>query len=141
MPETVLPSSDNVFVFSFRGAITEGEVTIAQVLRAAAVVVRHGWCQGSKYDAQGNACAYGAIEPLSWCSGFIADEPARFVEAALGLTAQTTELRPLAFWNDAEGQTAENVAAGLEYAALIWEQEARESAAPRHPEVMAGAAQ
>ena len=26
-------------------------------------------------------------------------------------------------WHDAEGQTAENVALGLEYAALFWEQE------------------
>jgi hypothetical protein len=30
---------------------------------------------------------------------------------------------PIPQWNDALDQTAENVAAGLEYAALVWEQE------------------
>jgi hypothetical protein len=29
----------------------------------------------------------------------------------------------VSFWNDDGGQTAENVASGLEYAALVWEQE------------------
>jgi hypothetical protein len=100
---------------------------VAKILRASAARVRQGWCQG--VIARGpNVCAFGAIEEVMgdwWGASLIAD----VAEKCLHLkSANNTVLRALAEWNDAPGQTAESVALGLEYAALLLEQEHAQSA-------------
>lgn len=103
----------------------------AQILRAAARRVRRGWCQHEMSDEHGNVCAIGGI--------------ARYVETTTAddILARRTLIRALDLnggsgfaaiphWNDAPGQTAENVAAGLEYAALFWEEEQKELSGGRN---------
>lgn len=118
----------------------------AEILRAAAARVRQSWCQYALRDGGGGVCALGALrvpfglEPedagRDWINGRSAEEVYRILgtfESALvaicamlrtpymGYTPDTAAV--IAQWNNGMGQTAENVAQGLEYAALLWEQE------------------
>lgn len=92
----------------------------AQVLRAAAARVRKGWCQNTYRDCKGNVCCIGALAEVKNVDAKrlhdneIVDPACRAVWKALDVT--------IADWNDGEGQTAENVASGLELAAVVWEQ-------------------
>lgn len=119
------------------------ELTVPDVLRRAATRVRQKWCQGSYRDDSGGVCALGAIEEL-----ILSSEPRRsgiddyflavVAEDAIehGLCLPTDELRhrPVPLWNDAPGQTAENVACGLELAALLYEQKHAQQAEQPQPE-------
>jgi len=107
---------------------------VAGRLRAAAERIRRGWVQGSLYY-DGRVCAVGAIVDADQrlCDVFnFTDLPAdlqlaiREVARLLKLphsNASRTSVASITTWNDADGQTAENVAASLEYAALLFEQE------------------
>lgn len=100
--------------------------TTADILRAAATRVRQGWCQHVLFDRRGGVCALGAV---AWAHGARStDEVFRLPDSWQDdVTALSTTLRVhgvnIVDWNNAREQTAENVAAGLEYAALVWEQE------------------
>lgn len=108
----------------------------AHILRAAAARVRQGWCQGGLVDRHGHVCAIGAIQTVLGFAGAwtypdlereqsVRDAVIRAL-ALPQLADKTTEWPaecPIPIWNDAEGQTAENVALGLEYAAILWEQD------------------
>jgi hypothetical protein len=102
----------------------------AQILREAAARVRQGWTQGHAGNIRTGICAYGAVSLV--CQVYLSPSFSRQTDAAVrALEALKRGLGlPLGggfgaiyHWNDAPGQTAENVAAGLEYAALVWEQE------------------
>lgn len=108
----------------------------AEILRAAAARVREGWTQDGYADGFGGVCAIGAMAVVTGLSEerivngdyrgevcFIEETVGAYVSGALRLTTDRCCRSGLPRWNDAEGQTAENVAAGLEYAALLWEQE------------------
>lgn len=102
----------------------------AEILRAAAARVREGWCQESYDLASGGVCVYGAIAAVtgvracSWhgLERYVCHPVIAAIRKAIGGEMTIPE------WNDAKGQTAENVAVGLEYAALLWEQEQAQKA-------------
>ena len=111
------------------------ETVIAGILRGAASKVRQGWCQHVVADGYGNVCAVGAIQDAAHeALGLL---PAVAFELrirgalvrALNLVPPPDSVCPIPVcpipaWNDGAGQTAENVALGLEYAALMCEQQA-----------------
>lgn len=120
-------------------------MTVADTLRAAANYIReHGWVQGL-YDEPDGACAIGGLmhacgEKVCGADAFMRLPLATIVDA-LRLVAPRVPTPPawqqrewasylmskaIAGWNDAEGQTKENVIAGLEYAALWWEEREKE---------------
>ncbi len=100
----------------------------AEILRCAAARVRQGWCQGTADDGNGGVCAVGAIWHVMGSDAGRGEPPIRlFIARALRLS--TPDWDPVPLWNDAPGQTAENVAHGLEFAAVIWEQDQALSAA------------
>jgi hypothetical protein len=123
---------------------------IPTVLRSAAQFVRRGWCQGLAFkleaqDGLHNAvlglrsdvrvCALGAIDLASGydIDGLEGDFPTRcFASSALSRAINGDHGIDgigdwcIGDWNDAEGQTAENVAGALEYAAVLAEQRQRE---------------
>lgn len=121
-------------------------MTIAERLRVAEARIRQGWCQGALDNGEGGVCAFGALlvafeaEPLTI---FKPGEAAQYrlavdsLSRAIGLPLGETH--SIVRWNNAPEQTAENVAAGFALAAVLAEQEAHESTAPCHPEVMASA--
>jgi hypothetical protein len=102
----------------------------AEILRAAAARVRARWDRGGL----SGHCALHAVRKTLRIR-----EPQRIYElegpivyvAQVVVDALALPISPMFDdagtrvydWNDAEGQTAENVAAGLEYAALLWEEE------------------
>jgi hypothetical protein len=110
----------------------------ADILRAAAARVRQGWTQMVMVNAN-KVCALGAIGTVGGATGWYLFASCVFqqhsdtiihLQRALALPTVADSgyewaryTNAIGAWNDAEGQTAENVAAGLEYAALIWEQE------------------
>lgn len=91
-----------------------------EILRLAAAEVRKGWCQHRTRDRDANMCAVGAIRVAAggahhentWTAAY------KYLCQTLGL-----HFLQLSDWNDAPGQTAENVATAMEYAALLFEQE------------------
>ena len=122
--------------------------TTAEILREAAGLVRRGWMQGGVGRSGRRVCAYGGVaEAVS--EGRFPDDATRddsarllaelrdaqataaFLSYALRLPSAPAGWycgapdanRRVYAWNDNKNQTAENVAAGLEYAALVWEQE------------------
>ena len=113
-----------------------------EILKAAAARVRQGWIRGwTGRGADGPNCAVGAINVVRRGDADYEDDEdpaqelltiARVIQSALQLPdhVNALEQHPLWMpvgaitqWNNASEQTAENVAAGLEYAALLWEQE------------------
>lgn len=110
------------------------DMNTAEILRAAAARVRQGWCQDQLDDGIG-VCAFGALNTvLHGHAHYIDADPkslelAPLIMRACGLPGPTRPpyvaeaIDAVIEWNNAEGQTAENVAAGLEYAALVWEQQ------------------
>lgn len=102
------------------------DMNTAEILRAAAASVRQGWCQRNYYH-RGSVCAIGAIclakgmalSALTYSSEICAIETGPEVMAA----TLALNVSRLTDWNDHEDQTQANVAAGLEYAALVYEQE------------------
>lgn len=99
----------------------------AEILRAAAGRVRQGWTQFIRED-HGRFCALGAISVVDSGNSYRDEQPSMIATThaarALRLPFNNYGQRAaVATWNNADGQTAENVAVGLEYAALLWEQE------------------
>jgi hypothetical protein len=99
----------------------------AEVLRIAATRVRQGWTRHTRDDGRGRVCALGALNVGlgDHAYSFRIDgrpELSAFVADALQLPMCWSKPAAIANWNNAADQTAENVATGLEYAALLWEQ-------------------
>lgn len=112
----------------------------AEILRAAAQRVRQGWCQERLTDYGRGVCAQGAVMEVMFGSpchitGPTKDDPDlrqdflavcrvfEPVHRVIGAKQTGTLTGAVRDWNNAKGQTAENVAAGLEMAAIIWEQQ------------------
>lgn len=116
----------------------------AEILRAAAARVRDGWTRMELFS-NGKVCALGGVahaigligahglrsrdfepvykHPLVIATArVVAGQVSRRPVLVENLTASEA-LSMVYTWNDADDQTAENVALGLEYAALVWEQE------------------
>ena len=71
--------------------------------RAAQLLERDGWCQGTKKDAQGRRCLSGALEAV-----------AEWEEAGDVWYALRMELNAVpSAWNDAPGRTLAEVLAAL----------------------------
>lgn len=73
-------------------------------LKAADLLARDGWCQGSYYDENGGRCAAGAITDA--CGGVRPTEAARACALASQLCGDS-----LSTWNDTYGRTKEEVIA------------------------------
>lgn len=104
-------------------------------LRQAAQIVRARWGQGALWSF-GRVCALGAVAEATSGSPINSQDivALRAMVRVLQLTVDavdpvcgTKEGAAIAAWNDAKDQTAENVAAGLEFVALVWEQEEAEA--------------
>lgn len=121
--------------------------TTAGVLRAAAQIVRRGWCQGS-YDNNDyihhkpdRFCAKGAIGLVMFgnSTGELYNDTVvapvyDVLLRAVGddrswLAVRSVGACPIVQWNDATDQTAENVAQAMEFAAILWEQEQQQKSA------------
>lgn len=118
------------------------------VLRAGAARIRTlGWLRGQLSNEGGSACAVGALgfalgfprvpAPMWWGEGCIATclDILQEVTRVLALPPAAVIGRrgaeiwdAVVEWNNADGQTAENVATGLEYTALVLEQEVAQEA-------------
>jgi hypothetical protein len=110
-------------------------MTTAEQLRAAAVRVRLGWCQGALKQGE-RVCAIGALG-LS-----IAPPGATAVTILSLMPASCALLRAIGHgwkdaldaplhvtaWNDTPGRTAEEVATALECAADLWDAEQQPAA-------------
>lgn len=107
-------------------------MTTAEILRAAATEVRKGWVQHYLIDYRNRVCALGALYRVVTGDAdrrLPNDHPA-IVALTAYLPADTSRwrMRPvprdwkIADWNNAEDQTAENVALTMEFAALCAEQ-------------------
>lgn len=99
-------------------------MTTAEILRAAATRVRQGWCQGTMRNDGGGVCALGGMyDAMAAQQLHLKDilDAQDFLIVALHLTVP--HRNAITIWNDTPGQTAENVAVGLEYGALLWEQQ------------------
>lgn len=114
-------------------------MTVPETLRAMAAQVRQGWCQGLIRDPEGRVCALGALLAVRHDAPGCQDEQA--VIAALD--RQISPFPPpdlwlvwdrVVQWNNAPGQTGENVAAAMELAAICEEQRA----AGAEPTIRAG---
>ena len=114
-------------------------MTTADILRQGAVELqRRGWTQFIRHEdltaAAGRMCAIGAIEAGAGCPWQAEiDCPDALRALAAILPPQTSryttpEVITITSWNNAAEQTAENVIATLELAAICAEQAAR-----RHP--------
>lgn len=111
-------------------------MTVPEVLRAAAQGVRQGWCQ-NQLQIGFDRCAIGwVLYVLDTRSryGFIQRSLLETNVRAAVINALALPERievwpdgyrekrcPIPAWNDAPGQTAENVALGLEYSAIHYE--------------------
>lgn len=112
-------------------------MTVAEALRHGAAQVRKGWTQGVMYD-RGKVCALEALalaNRIRYADTFILNEyeigpgsDAMLALAAVLPAASQHSLplvrsaRSITAWNDAPGQTQENVATTMEFAALVWEE-------------------
>lgn len=115
---------------------------LATILRDAAQRVRRGWCQAEGLTKDGRVCAFAGIAlSVTWGRlGPLSDAELEAIEGARVALLRALGLPNLGLggwsvvydWNDAPQQTAEGVALGLEYAALLAEQES--GAAVRDPE-------
>ena len=114
-------------------------MTVPEILRQAAVEVRKGWTRFTREDAQGRVCALGALDRASGASRswvafaeYLKPEAVDALAAALGVVlarvpwvgAPIPNADPIALWNNAPDQTAENVATTMEFAAVLAEQAA-----------------
>ena len=122
-------------------------MTTGEILRAAAARVRQGWCRYLLHSGD-SVCALGALnvaESRPACSSHVfISEAAAVIARALHLP-QDLEVHDshrasasVAAWNNAKDQTTENVAAGLEYAALVWEESQALAACSDAPRTVAG---
>lgn len=93
-------------------------MTTGQVLQVAAARVRIGWCQGRYSDGDGGVCATGAVIRAGTYV-----EIADLMRPAELAIKKALNIRSVEAWNDAKGQTQENVAQGLEFAALYADQQ------------------
>jgi hypothetical protein len=106
-------------------------MTTGEILRAAAARVRQGWTQGDYYDpSTDSVCAVGALCAVRGCDMTDSMEINLAVGAVhcsrahhLLMKVTNTVNRFVHIWNDMEGQTAENVAAAFERAAVLADQE------------------
>lgn len=128
-------------------------MTTVEVLRKAAAVVRNGWTTHTRRDGMGRHCALGAIDVVVigeqkegdfyvFSEGFMGLRPIQpGVDAIAALAALLPDIdfpagcdrvmrdsHKVAAWNNV-GNTAENVAATMEYAALLAEEAAKAGAA------------
>ncbi len=104
-------------------------MTTPEILRAAAAEVRKGWVRHIRHDDHGFVCALGAIENA------VAGRTLTMQEAidhwwsvvedsdAVVTLQRVVGAQRIAPWNNAYDQTAENVAATMELAAICSEQE------------------
>lgn len=83
------------------------------LLKAAAYIEEHGWCQNSLITDDGKVCAMGAIHMI--CGGGLLPCPTFY--AAKERLEQCTESL-LSKWNDTPGRTKEEVIAALRAAAV-----------------------
>lgn len=125
--------------------LSEADVkNTGEILRAAARRVRQGWCQHGLTDYQGGVCAQGAVMDVLWgnpehlCASTenradyrLLSEIFAPVHRALGATRSKRPQPTVKNWNNAKGQTAENVAQTLELAAILWDEEQAASERPR----------
>ena len=104
---------------------------ISEQLLQCAAEVRKGWCQNALIDNHGNVCAIGAMSRVlcGQAEGNCNRLPLmRYLWRSIG--SDTT-----AYWNNAPGQTQENVAQAFELAAILAEQdEARIGVSETMPE-------
>lgn len=114
-------------------------MTTADILRESATIIRTtGWARFIRLDPfNGGRCALGAIDKAMHLDSYT-DGCWKYPAGTAAITAvvQALRLEPLevhaydreawaiADWNNDPTQTAENVAAGLEFAALYVEQQA-----------------
>lgn len=101
-------------------------MTTSELLNKAAERVRDGWTQGDYHNHVTNGvCVIGALCEVSNLklaeAGFMETSPA--VEHLTRVMGYDTCWDLIEKWNDAPGQTQENVANGLELAALLWDEE------------------
>ena len=87
----------------------EPTFSAAEVLMRAAAIVRERWCQFEAGDSGGPRCAMGAIHEAS----------VDFLHYVMATSRVRCSIGgSIAGWNDADGRTAEEVAEGLERAAI-----------------------
>jgi hypothetical protein len=104
---------------------------ISEVLKAGAERVRQGWCQYALEDYRGGVCAQGAILSVTegcanpfFHKSVTAINWVRFGRATDYIN-RAINSSDITRWNNAPGQTAENVAQALELAAILAEQDER----------------
>lgn len=104
-----------------------------EILRAAAARVREQWGQGDIFGHCALSHVHGVLGGEELYLAYFDPQ----VRKVASIIAGSLKLRPsgiladelshdcgaVVCWNDDKKQTAENVAAGLEYAAVIWDQE------------------
>ena len=101
--------------------------TPADVLRHAALIIEErGWSDDEPITADGRCCTLGAIRLAVHgnIGGLFSDEMApavRYFGLRLDPTDAENAIGSIAVWNDAPGQTAEEVTAALRAAADAWE--------------------
>lgn len=108
-------------------------MTDAERLRYGAERVRHGWCQDRLWTDAGEVCAVGALIHGTYLRAMheVAHLVAYVAKAINRVGADDYDSWDhVVNWNNAEGQTAENVAQALELAAVLAEQEQQQEAQP-----------
>ncbi len=121
-------------------------VSTPDLLRAAAEEVRKGWTRFVREDALGNVCALGALDRvtgvrdyvLAWSYVELAHpDLVAALARAIGNASPDAEEQSVAIadWNNAGRQTAANVAATLEFAALCVDQ-ARTTTDEHHEDLL-----
>lgn len=114
-------------------------MTTPEVLRAGAAKVRTGWVRGWRHqrDAAGldQVCALGALEgPLGEYAEVVHQEAVKALARLLPQRPSSWQsaimcaAHNVAHWNNSPDQTQENVAATMELAAILLEQEAAQVA-------------
>jgi hypothetical protein len=116
-------------------------MTKGQQLRAAATIIRGGWEHGalhsedlSRVCAMGGMCRVLGIDLTEFGEGLAGQkEVMELCEVVVQALQLSTTSYPTSYpwmlsnvvatWNDADDQTQENVAAGLEFAALYWDEQ------------------
>lgn len=95
-----------------------------QLLMDAAPIVRVRWRQGGAGNDGESRCALGAISEIAGHQQgcYIPDKMMKAIQAlAKTVHPEPTPIGPfteIAFWNDADGRTAEDVAQAMEAAAM-----------------------
>ena len=99
------------------------ELTVPEILRKAAAVVRLGWCQFTRDNSFKEHCALGAIE-VATNHHRAEDYPKVLAALVAVLPIPESETRHnwiIANWNNAPGRTAKEVAEKMELAAAKFE--------------------